>query len=314
MFYIFLRINILFCYVLRGEGYIMKPKQASEDKNNIIRDLFNNFSKIAKNQKEEEFVQQVQESSESTWKEEKSSASINDDNSSKVARETYSSPYNAPQRQEEVYKQQKNDSILQLNESNKDKFSLDLVASVEQIIKDRHILKLSISDLESKLSNEKENSNRLRNEKMILEKYIDEKDMEVERLENKITDKQLNFEQLMEDYKELQSSSSTQVNELKYAIDKENSRYESLSKDYNAYKAEKNNNQEKLEEEIRELKAENEKLYMQYKSAHEDKAKLLQTINDFTSHMSSSFKAETSSFNNREDQSSPELTPYKTRE
>lgn len=303
----------------------MKPNSTAGDKNKMIRDLFNNFTKIGKGQKNEDKIVENFHLSENQAftsnlannsngdttdenKLERSEDFYADEQKSEASETASETNHNDTPNDTPIEKASQQD--IKTNDYNtysfntepvppsyeepehkKDKLSIDLLSAAEQVIKDRHMLKLAITDLESKLANEKDSSARLKNEKVILERFIDEKENEISQLEHKLTNKQIKFDELIDDYKELQSKTSNEINELKYSLDKEYTRYNNLSKDYTQYKAESANQLEELEEKVRELKAENEKLQSKYNNIVEEKANLMKTINDFTSHMSSSFNS-----------------------
>ncbi|MCJ8012053.1 hypothetical protein MUG84_09890 [Paenibacillus sp. KQZ6P-2] len=166
-----------------------------------------------------------------------------------------------------------------------DKVALDLVVAVENLLNDRQLASFKIKDNEQQLQNANESINRLKNELSKKEHFILEKEKEFRSLEDKLTHKQMSYDQLLEDYKEYQNSSNSGIENLKYQLEKERNKYVKLNDEFSHYQYESMKKAKELEERIRDLESENQKVESQYQKVLEEKNHLLQTISDFTARM-----------------------------
>lgn len=172
---------------------------------------------------------------------------------------------------------------------NQDKITLDLVVSVENILNDRQIQIFKNKGLTEQLFNANETVTRLKYDINKKEQLILDREREIRQLEETLTDKQMGYDQLIEDYKEYQKNSNLSLDQLKYQLEKENTKYTKLDEEFTKYQYQSMQNVKELEEKIRDLEAENKKLNDQYHRIYDEKAQLLHTINDFTARMSISF-------------------------
>lgn len=187
-----------------------------------------------------------------------------------------------------------------LTKDNQDKVALDAIVSLENIIKDRELLTYKSKGLEEQLQAANETIHRFKQDQIKAEQLLQEKNREIRDLENNLTNKQMNYDQLLEDYKEFQ-----QVSKLEY--EKISNQLETQITKYNKLYEESSNTQyqsmlkiNSLEEKIRSLEIENAKYIEQYQKIANEKADLMKTINDFTERMSFSFKAVSSNSSDSE--------------
>lgn len=192
--------------------------------------------------------------------------------------------------QNELTGSKRSNDIVNIND--KDKISLDLLLAVEQIIKDRQFTKLTLDEQKQKLTYSYENNEKLKRDMNSLEQRILEKDRELDNTEQKLTNKQMNFDQLLEDFKELQVSTASEIEDLQYKVEMGLNKYNKLNEEANEYRITSMKETEVLQEKVRELRVQNEQLHAQYKNEVVQKSKLLNTINDFTDHLSSSLHKE----------------------
>ncbi|KQL36522.1 MULTISPECIES: hypothetical protein [Bacillaceae] len=176
-----------------------------------------------------------------------------------------------------------------LSKDNQDKLSLDLIVSLENLLNDRQLMFYKNEGLEEQLQTANESNSRLKHDLVKKEQLVQDKNKEIRTLESNLTNKQMSYDQLLEDYKEYQSTSSSDFDNISIQLEKEINKY-------NMLKEESSNNQyqnmlsiRELEERIRELEVENQKSIEQYTQVLEEKTELMKTINDFTERMSFSF-------------------------
>jgi len=170
-----------------------------------------------------------------------------------------------------------------------DKVTLDTVVAVENLIKDRRLVLINNEGLKDQLHVANESINRLKAEVAKQAQIIEEKDKEYSRLEEKLTTKQMSYDQLLEDYKNYQYTSNDEFETLKNQLEKEVNKYKKLDAEFTDYQYKNMQIIKKLEEKIRDLEAENQKVTEQYQKALDEKNLLLETFNDFSERMSFSF-------------------------
>lgn len=175
------------------------------------------------------------------------------------------------------------------SKDNQDKVTLDLIVSLENMLNDRQLLLYKNKGLEEKLYSEKETTSRLKHENVKKEQQLLEKSKEITALETKLTNKQMSYDQLLEDYKEYQQNSNLEFEKVSSQLEKEINKYNRLNEESTKTQYQNLLHIKQLEEKIRELEVENQKYAASYDKILEEKTQLMQTINDFTERMSFSF-------------------------
>lgn len=165
---------------------------------------------------------------------------------------------------------------------NQDKVSLDLIVALENMLKDRQLILYKNKGLEDSLYSTKESVTRLKQELMKKEQQLHEKVNEISLLESKLTDKQMSYDQLLEDYKEYQNTSNTDSDKIRTELEKEISKYNKLTEEATQAQYQAMLKNTELEERIRELEVENQNNKERYERVFAEKEQLLQTINEFT--------------------------------
>lgn len=172
---------------------------------------------------------------------------------------------------------------------NQDKISMDVIVSIENLIKDRQLLSYRYDALVEQLDNANETINRYKREQLKKEQIIQDKTKEIRDLEISLTNKQMSYDQLLEDYKEYQLSHNLEYDKLSNQLETEKTKYNKLYEESTKIQAQNLQKISELEDRIRNLEIENQKYLEQYEKIAEEKAQLLKTINDFTERMSFSF-------------------------
>ncbi|MBO8157286.1 MAG: hypothetical protein H0Z32_12585 [Bacillaceae bacterium] len=171
-------------------------------------------------------------------------------------------------------------------ENEEDHVATNLLNQVEAILKDRQFLMKKVDKLENEVGYTKDVVEQLRRDKSELEQKVSDKNEEVYQLEEKMAEQQMNYNQLVEDYKKLQTQYSSKVKELNEKNNEEKRKYIQLDEDFESYRHEVNETISSLEAKIRDLKVENENIMEKYHQVLHDKLQLIQKINDFTSNLS----------------------------
>ena len=187
-----------------------------------------------------------------------------------------------------------------LSKDNQDKIALDVIVSLENIIKDRQLLTYKNKGLEEQLQASNETINRFKQEQIKTEQLLQEKSKEIRELENNLTNKQMSYDQLLEDYKEYQLTAKLEYEKISNQLESQIMKYNMLYDESSNTQYQSMLKINALEDKIRNLEIENEKYTEQYKKIANEKADLMKTINDFTERMSFSFNAATSNSSDSE--------------
>ena len=206
--------------------------------------------------------------------------------------------FNEPIKTTEDSEQAITDSNKQFfTRDNQDKVILDVMVSIENMLNERQLLLYKNKGLEDQLNATNETITRFKHDQIKKDQQLQDKNKEIRDLENNLTNKQMSYDQLLEDYKEYQLASNMEYekisNQLEIEISKYNKHYEESSK--NQYQSMLKVNE--LDDKIRNLEIENQKYSEQYQKIVNEKAELMNTINDFTERMSFSFSTKTSTSN-----------------
>ncbi len=172
----------------------------------------------------------------------------------------------------------------------KDKLELDLELAIGNILKDKQLKNHLLKNMENELENTGKNCSDLKQELNKANSEISEKQKIIEDMKEKMAIQKMNFDQLVEDYKDLQNMKGSVEEEIKYQLEREQSKYENLHEEYEKYKLNSIKEIKGLKEIVRDKEIENEQLKERNKKMQEDKSSLLETINDFTERMSGSIK------------------------
>ncbi|MUG72804.1 hypothetical protein GNP93_19250 [Paenibacillus validus] len=179
--------------------------------------------------------------------------------------------------------------FIMINKAHTDKRSLDLIFAVEQMIKAKQHVEMSHNDLQDRLSHSNGQIDRLNRDLKNLGKVIEEREKSIQELEQRLTDKNLKVDQMMEDYRELHSTLSGEIEELKSVIELERQNYAGLLQKHNETTADKNKRISELEEKNGRLEAELSQMKQKFDALRQEKTHLLNIVNDFTNRLTSPF-------------------------
>lgn len=177
------------------------------------------------------------------------------------------------------------DSIF-VQKARMDKKSLDLVLAVEQMIQAKQHTEMQNSELHDRLTHAGGNIDRLNRDVKQLTRVIEEREKSILELEQKIVDKNMKVDQVVEDYRELERRLTAEIEELRSVIELEKQKYVSLQNKHNDALSEKNKRIHELEEKIGRQDVELQHMKQKYETTHQEKVYLANMINDFTNRMS----------------------------
>lgn len=169
---------------------------------------------------------------------------------------------------------------------NQDKVVLDSIVALENMIKDRQFLLFKNKDIDNQLFSANETISRTKQDLMKKEQILLEKNKEIRGLETNLTNKQMVYDQLLEDYKEYQNTSNTEYEKISIRLDTETNKYNKLNEELMNSQYQNMLKINELEEKVRILEIENEQYKHQYRKVVDEKSELMNTINDFTDRMS----------------------------
>lgn len=175
------------------------------------------------------------------------------------------------------------------SKDNHDKISLDMIVSLENMLKDRQLVLYKNKGLEDQLYTANEIISRLKHEQVKKDQLIQEKNKEISGLESKLTNKQMSYDQLLEDYKDHQNASNFEYEKITNQLEKEIQKYSKLNEESTNAQYQSMLKVKSLDERIRDLEVENQRYAEQYEKILDEKTQLMETINDFTERMSFSF-------------------------
>ncbi len=185
-------------------------------------------------------------------------------------------------------KEEPSGSVL-INKAHMDKSSLDLIFAVEQMIKDKQHVEMSHNDVQDRLNHANGQNDRLNRDLKNLGKVIEEREKSILELERKLADKNLKVDQMLEDYRELQSNMSGQNEELKGVIELERQNYAGLLQKHNEMITDKNKRISELEEKNVRSESELTQMKQKFDTLRQEKTHLLNVVNDFTNRLTSPF-------------------------
>ncbi|MNM96107.1 hypothetical protein D3C81_1085730 [compost metagenome] len=184
-----------------------------------------------------------------------------------------------------------------LSKENLDKVSLDLIVSIENVLNERQLMAFKNEDLDNQLQTSTETISRLKYDLVKKDQLVQDKNKEIRTLESTLTSKQMSYDQLLEDYKEYQSTANLDFDKVSTQLEKEINKYNLLKEESASIQYQNMLNIRELEEKIRDLETENKKFEAQCAKITAEKAELMKTIQDFTERMSFSFSSKPTTSN-----------------
>jgi len=184
-----------------------------------------------------------------------------------------------------------------LSKENQDKISLDLILSLENMLNDRQLIQFKNKGLKEQLDSSNETISRLKYDIAKKEQLLQDKSQEINTLESNLTNKQMSYDQLLEDYKDYQYNAKNDLDKISNKLEIEITKYNKLNEEYINTHHQDMLKMKELEERIRELEIENHRYAEQYSRVVNEKTELMNTVNDFAERMSFSFSPRASASN-----------------
>lgn len=195
------------------------------------------------------------------------------------------------QNTENYEKVESQSSLISTGKAQLDKKSLDLIFSVEQMIQARVHAETNNQELQDRLTHSSSHIERLNRDLKNLNKVIEDREKNIMDLEQKLVERNLKVDQVLEDYRELQTTMSSEMDEMKSTIDLEQRKYANLVQKHNDAISEKLKKINELEEKIGRIETENGHLKQKYETIRQEKTYLSNMISDFTNRMNLPFNS-----------------------
>lgn len=197
-------------------------------------------------------------------------------------------PFEIPEQKMEQEQPMEDIQVI-FNRENQDKLALDIISSMENLLKDRQLVALKNQALTEQIATANETIQRTKREMIKKDQLIQDKNKEIRELETNLTNNQMSYDQLLEDYKEYQLTSNLEFEKMTNLIETEKTKYEKLYEESSRINAQNANTITELQERIRNLEIDNANARDQYAKISQEKAELMKSINDFTEKMAFSF-------------------------
>lgn len=182
---------------------------------------------------------------------------------------------------------EKANSMNTLAQSADDEVSTRLFASVVSIVEDRRQLITSLDEHKRFLRDAENTIQDMKLDKRASQLLLEKKEEEIEVTRRQMAEKQLKYDQLLEDYRQLRSNDSKEFERLQQQIKEIRLSYENLNADYSRFRSESIRESEKLEAEVREGLVKYHQLLDEYNRLREENSNLMSSIVNFTQQMSS---------------------------
>lgn len=179
------------------------------------------------------------------------------------------------------------------NKGHMDKSTLDLVIAVEQMVKAKQHVELSYNEMQDRLNQANGQNDRMNKDLRNLGKVIEDREKSIMELERRLSDNNLKVDQMMEDYRELHTTLSGEIEQLKGVIELERQNYAGLLQKHNETTADKTKRINELEEKNMRLEAELNQMKQRSDALRQEKEHLLNIVNDFTNRLTSPYASNT---------------------
>ncbi len=168
-----------------------------------------------------------------------------------------------------------------------DELTTRLFAAAVSIVEDRRQLTISLEEYKRHLHDSEQTVEGLKLDKRAAQMTIEKKEEEIESAHRLVAEKQLKYDQLLDDYKQLRANDAKEFERLQMQTKEIRLNYENLNADYSRFRNESMRETEKLEAEAREGLVKYHQLLDEYNKLREENASFLTNIVNFTQQMSS---------------------------
>ncbi|MNN60017.1 hypothetical protein D3C81_1751710 [compost metagenome] len=172
-----------------------------------------------------------------------------------------------------------------------------MIVALENMLNERQLTAFKNEDLDNQLQASNEAISRLKYDLVKKDQLVQDKNKEIRTLETTLTNKQMGYDQLLEDYKEYQSTANHDFEKVSVQLEKETNKYNLLKEESANIQYQNMLTIRDLEEKIRDLETENKKFEAQCAKVTAEKAELMKTIQDFTERMNFSFASKPTTSN-----------------
>jgi len=168
-----------------------------------------------------------------------------------------------------------------------DELSTRLFSAVVGMVEDRRQIATSLEEYKRYTHDAQLSVEELKEEKKASQLILERKEQEIESVRRQVSEKQLKYDQLLEEYKQLRANDEKEYGRLQQQIKEMRLNYENLNADYSRFRTESMKETEKLEAEARDALVKYHQLVDDFNKVREENASLTTSILNFTQQMSS---------------------------
>ncbi|WAH36962.1 hypothetical protein [Alicyclobacillus dauci] len=168
-----------------------------------------------------------------------------------------------------------------------DEVSSRLFTSVVAIVEDRRQLSAALQEYKQQVEDDQQLIEALKEERKHAQVMLEKKEDEIEAGRRLAAEKQLKYDQLLDDYNQLRANDAREYELLQQQIKESRLNYAKLEADYTRFRAESTKNVQKLESDIRNGVVQYQQLVEKYNKLRDENARLVAHIAKFTEQMSS---------------------------
>ncbi len=170
-----------------------------------------------------------------------------------------------------------------------DKTCLNLALAVEQAIMAKQVSDQNVEELKDRLQDSQKQNEIIRRDLGRVRALLAEKEKQIDDLKDKVTEKNMQIDQALEQYRQMESEMTETVDELKNRLDIEQRKYQQLSQEAQNQQQEALREIKQRDSTIHELQGHKANLKQQLQEVKEQNSYLMNIVRDFTDQVSGSF-------------------------
>ncbi|GAX89433.1 hypothetical protein [Effusibacillus lacus] len=194
-----------------------------------------------------------------------------------------------------------------------DAIAMKCFESFMELLESRREISIQLKTTEEQLYDSEEKFRNLTNEKEFLEEKIENKELEIGRLQEQLATSKLRIDELTDEFQEFRDESSSKYQQLQNVLREQELANKQLMVDLNRTRSESQHKIEQLEAKLREERTKFTHLLEQYEQVVKENASLIETINDFAQRAAafSHFPLEAQKLVKDKNSNVPELKSFK---
>lgn len=167
-----------------------------------------------------------------------------------------------------------------------DDLSSRVFASVVALVEDRRQVTSAWQETRQLLMDAEHTVDELKEEQRHMQLLVEKKEDEIQAFRRQLADKQLKYDQLLEDYKQLRANDAVEYEKLQQQMKELRLGYENLNADYTRFRSESMKEVERLEAEIRGGVVRYHQLLDEFNKVRDENMSLMANVMNFTQQIS----------------------------